>query len=249
MRFLYIAFWNIVFILFFPIVTIWVLTTLALFLPFPQKVRDRVFDFVARKWGQMALLLADTKLEIENIEIVPEKPPYLIVFNHGSNFDIFSLFLLPQAYRAVMKKELMYIPFFGLLAWLYGNIPINRQNLRKAMIALDSIKGKFSRYPIFMAITGTRIRNKNFMKHKLKKGPVITAIVNQVPMLPVTVLNADKVHLKGFRPFTPGLTIKIVIHPLMDMDNYSLKEKNEVLSKLKKVIGAPIISELNSEED
>lgn len=237
------VYWNIIFILFFPFVMIWVLTTLALFLPFPQKVRDRVFDFVARSLGRASLFLSNTKLEIENVELVPDKPPYLIVFNHGSSFDIYTLFLLPHTYRAVMKKELMYIPFFGLIAWLYGHVPIDRKNIKKALIALESIKDKFSRYPIFMAITGTRVRNKNFMKTKLKKGPVITSLVNKVPMLPVTMLHADEVHLKGLRPITPGLTIKIVIHPLINVENCTLKDRNRLLSELKNIIGGPIIGE------
>jgi 1-acyl-sn-glycerol-3-phosphate acyltransferase len=229
--------------LFFPFVTALVVIVLALFLPFPLKVRDKVFEVVAKTWGKAGLLLSNTKLEIENIENVPSKPPYMIVFNHGSNFDIFALFLLPQAYRAVMKKEILYIPFFGLIAVLYGHIPIDRKNLRRAKHALEKVKHKFKRYPIFMAITGTRVKNKDFMKKKLKKGPVITAIQNSIPMLPVTVLNADKVHLRGFRPLTPGLTIKLVVHPIIPVDKYSLENRNEVLSLLKEIIGKPIEEE------
>jgi len=246
MNFFKVLFWNTVFVICFPVVTAIVIVILTLFLPFPLNVRDKVFELVAKAWGKAGLFLSNTKLEIENIENVPKKPPYMIVFNHGSNFDIFALFLLPQAYRAVMKKEILYLPFFGLIAVLYGHIPIDRKNLKKAKNALAKVKSKFERYPIFMAITGTRVKNEDFMKKKLKKGPVITAIQNNIPMLPVTVLNADKVHLRGFRPLMPGLTIKLVVHQVIPVDNYSLENRNEVLSLLKEILGKPIEKEIIS---
>jgi len=197
---------------------------------------------VARFWARTVLLAAHVKVRSEGLAHVPEKPPYLIVFNHQSDFDIYALMVgLPRLYRAVMKKELMYYPLVGWVIYFLGFVPIDRGNLKRAMKSLERAAARFQRYPYMMAITGTRVRNRDFPGWKLKKGPVVTAIRFGVPTLPVTLVGADDVHVKGMGLIHPGRTIEVVAHPVMDTSDWVMERRDEYVEQLRQVLMKPLI--------
>ncbi len=207
------------------------------FFPF----KDQIVDFFARIWARSCLYSANVKLRWTGWENVPNKPPYIIVFNHQSDFDIYALMAgLPRIYRAIMKKELMYYPFFGWIIYFFGFVPIDRKNTKSAIRSINRAAKMFNRYPYIMALTGTRVRNRDFLKHKMKKGPAVTAIQYGVPLLPVTIINADEVHMKGLGLINPGKTIELVIHPIINPSVYSIDERDQLVQNIKEVLAKPL---------
>lgn len=204
--------------------------------------RDRIVDGTMRVWARVSLASANVKVNTIGMEAVPESPPYIIVFNHQSDLDIFALVAgMPQPYRAVMKRELMYYPLVGWVIYFLGFVPIDRRNLVNAKRSLERAARMFHRFPYIMAITGTRVRNRDFLKRKLKKGPVMTAVRHGVPILPVTIVGADDVHVKGLGLINPGGTIELIVHPLMKPDGKTENDRDSWLEEIRMVLAGPLL--------
>ena len=208
----------------------------------PSKTRNRIFNIIAKIWSWVLLKASGTKLVVVGKENLPDGPPFIIAFNHLSNFDIYAMAqAIDPVFRAVMKKEIMLIPLFGIVLRLYDSFPIDRKNIQNAKKTLENVSRYFNRHPYIMAITGTRIRNRDFFKIKLKKGPVVTAIQHKIPLLPVTLIGPDHIQPKGAVLIEPGKTIEVIIHPPIKTEDYTLEDRDRVLNELREIIGKPLI--------
>lgn len=222
-------------------ITLLALVILMITTPILFPWRDRITDFVAFWWATIILKSARISVVTDGMEHVPDDPPYLIVFNHQSDFDIYALMVgLPRLYRAIMKKELMYYPLIGWVIVFLGFVPIDRKNRGNAIRSLKRAARMFHRFPYIMAITGTRVRNRDFMTCRLKKGPVVTGIQYNVPILPVTVVGADEIHVKGLGLIHPCRTIRLVVHPLMETETWQMEERDERVEQLRHVLAKPL---------
>ena len=237
--------WRVIHSLIFNIVlitvTLFFLLILLILVILPSKLRNKVFNVIAKVWSYILLKVAGVKLIVTGRENLPDGPPYIIAFNHLSNFDIYALAqAMDPVFRAVMKKEILYIPLFGFVLWLYDSFPIDRKNIRNAKKTLQNVSRYFSKHPYMMAITGTRIKNKDFFKVKLKKGPVVTAVQHKIPIVPVTLIGPDHIQPKGSVLINPR-EIELIIHPPVYTENYTLEDRDKVLEKLREIIGKPLI--------
>jgi 1-acyl-sn-glycerol-3-phosphate acyltransferase len=145
--------------------------------------------------------LLGIKIIIRNKEYLEAQRPCVFISNHHHNLDIFPGGLtLPKNTVSVGKKSIILIPFFGQFYWLSGNILIDRKNKKKAFEAMDvaanTIKEK--KISIWIMPEGTRSNGRGLLP--FKKGPFITAIKAQVPLVPVVFstymnkLNLNKWH-------------------------------------------------------
>lgn len=119
-----------------------------------------------------------------------EHRPCVFISNHQDNLDIFAgAMALPPRTVSIGKRDILFIPFFGLYYWLSGNILINRSNKRKAFetmdVAANTIKNK--NISVWIMPEGTRSRGRGLLP--FKKGPFITAIKAGVPIVPVAWSN------------------------------------------------------------
>jgi len=74
------------------------------------------------------------KVEVRQAPEVTAAMPCVFLANHQNNYDLFTISkaLLPGTVT-IGKKSLKWIPFFGQLYWLSGNILIDRANKSKAV--------------------------------------------------------------------------------------------------------------------
>lgn len=95
--------------------------------------------------------------------------PYIFISNHQNSYDLISIC------RAVMpgtvsigKKSLIWIPFFGQIYWLSGNIFIDRKNSAKASdtIGFSVQKMKEKALSIWVFPEGTRSRGRGLLPFK-----------------------------------------------------------------------------------
>ncbi|MCG8613423.1 MAG: 1-acyl-sn-glycerol-3-phosphate acyltransferase, partial [Pseudomonadales bacterium] len=88
-------------------------------------------------WGGIRLL--GLKLRIQGQEHL-SKEPCIYVANHQDNLDLFVFgSMVPPRTVTIGKKSLKFIPFFGQLYWLAGNILIDRESPKKAMVMMDKM--------------------------------------------------------------------------------------------------------------
>lgn len=99
-------------------------------IPFPLKYRLKflcplwkIFATYVLKWGCHAKLDIQEDNRSDEFKTNPSKGLYIA--NHQSFVDIplmASMFQIPP----IMKKEVLYIPVFGLVAWATGAMPVSR---------------------------------------------------------------------------------------------------------------------------
>ena len=110
------------FAIFFSIVNI------LLFLP--KKRYDPVLKWLTR----LLLTLIGIKVEVEFSEIFDKNETYLFLSNHVNIFDPFLLYgYIPNVVRGVELEAQFKWPIYGRTIARMGNIPIDRENAKKAM--------------------------------------------------------------------------------------------------------------------
>ena len=150
--------------------------------------RDNVYH-TARFLGKIPWLLG-VKVEVRIPDSVTDIGPVVWMANHQNSYDLFTHAnaVLPGTV-SVGKKSLKWIPFFGQMYWLTGNILIDRKNTNKAMntIELTADKIKRNKLSVWMFPEGTRSRGRGLLP--LKTGAFRTAMQANVPIVPICASN------------------------------------------------------------
>jgi len=148
------------------------------------------------------------KVSINGLENIPQGQPYLLVFNHVSIFEApFIACYWPEALEVLGAKEVWERGGQGLLAQLYGGIPISRGEVdRTAIYKVLSViqSGK----ALLIAPEGTRSHRPGMQIGK----PGVAFIYEkmQVPILPVGVEGTTEDLLSNIFHFRhPSLSLNI----------------------------------------
>lgn len=182
----------------------------------------------AHIYAFFGLPIIGIKTRAEGLENFRTDEPCIVICNHQSNWDLFVVgSIVPPRTVSLGKKSLKFIPFFGQLYWLAGNVLIDRGNRQKALEAMRITKNALLKKNtnIWIFAEGTRNRGNNMLP--FKKGAFVTAINAGVPIVPVacsSYLNNFSLnnwrngiaHLKVMEKVeTKGLTVDD-IEPLMN---------------------------------
>jgi 1-acyl-sn-glycerol-3-phosphate acyltransferase len=91
---------------------------------------------VARFWARSNLwllrIVCGTRVEFRGLEIIPEGP-LLVASKHQSLWETFALITVFHDPAYIMKRELMWIPFFGWYIAKMRMIPVHRGSRSKAL--------------------------------------------------------------------------------------------------------------------
>lgn len=130
------------------------------------------------------------EVEVRVPDSVKTMSPVVYICNHQNSYDIFTVAnaVLPNTV-SVGKKSLKWIPFFGQMYWLTGNILIDRKNTSKAIntIALTAKKIKEKQLSVWLFPEGTRSNGRGLLP--FKTGAFRTAIQADVPVVPICASN------------------------------------------------------------
>ncbi|KIS44525.1 1-acylglycerol-3-phosphate O-acyltransferase [Kosakonia radicincitans] len=137
----------------------------------------------------------------------------IYIANHQNNYDMVtaSSIVLPPTVT-VGKKSLLWIPFFGQLYWLTGNLLIDRDNRAKAHGTIAQVVKQIQKrnISIWMFPEGTRSRGRGLLP--FKTGAFHAAIAAGVPIIPVCVsTTSNKINLNRLRN---GLAIVEMLPPI-----------------------------------
>ncbi len=144
----------------------------------------------ARVYALPAFWILGLKVRVEADSVLNHQRPAVIVANHISNLDLFVLGrVVPERTVTLGKKSLKWIPVFGQLYWLAGNVLIDRGNAIKAKKAMltttDALQHKD--LSIWVFAEGTRSHGKGI--GPFKKGAFQMAIAAGVPIVPLCANN------------------------------------------------------------
>ncbi|OJS98958.1 lysophospholipid acyltransferase family protein [Marinobacter nauticus] len=152
---------------------------------------NRLLGWIVARVGRCLLGM---KRPLYGAENMPQDRPTVIIANHQQNDDLFLMGdLLPPRTVAVGKSSLVWVPFFGQIFWLGGNIILNRGRSRKAVAVMEATSEAINlqRKSIWVFPEGTRSRGRGL--GSFKKGAFHTAIAAGAP---ITMVCAGEYHGK-----------------------------------------------------
>uniref|UniRef100_A0A7E4W1G4 1-acyl-sn-glycerol-3-phosphate acyltransferase n=1 Tax=Panagrellus redivivus TaxID=6233 RepID=A0A7E4W1G4_PANRE len=124
--------------------------------------------------------------DLRNHGPLEEDKPYVVIANHQSAIDVFTLAAMwPWNCVVVLKKSLLFLPGFNLCAWLCNSIFIDRFSREKAHKSLDDALDQIKNHKrkVFLFPEGTRNSKDELLP--FKKGAFLLAKEANVPVLPV----------------------------------------------------------------
>ncbi len=128
--------------------------------------------------------LIGLKVRVTVADEVKSVGPAVYVCNHQSNYDIFTVTGAVQpGVVAVGKKSLLWLPFFGLIFWLSGNVLIDRSNRSRAIGTIGQV---VERIRIAAPPSGCsrRTRSRGAACCRSRRAPS-TAVQAEVPVVPI----------------------------------------------------------------
>ncbi|QRN37998.1 1-acylglycerol-3-phosphate O-acyltransferase [Pectobacterium carotovorum] len=168
----------------------------------------------------------------------------IYIANHQNNYDMVTVSSAVQPRTVTVgKKSLLWIPFFGPLYWLTGNLLIDRENRTKAHGTIAQVVKhiKERNTSIWMFPEGTRSRGRGLLP--FKTGAFHAAISAEVPIVPICVsTTSNKVKLNRWNN---GLVIVEMLPPI-DTRAYTKEQVRELATHCHDVMAAKI-AELDAE--
>lgn len=139
-------------------------------------------------WPAMRILGLRVKAEVGTLASKP--PSCVIIANHQSNYDLFVFGnVVPHRTVCIGKKSLKWVPLFGQLFWLAGNVLIDRGNAIKARRSMLTTTHTLQHEETSIWVFPEGTRNLGHELLAFKKGAFQMAIAAGVPIVPVCVSN------------------------------------------------------------
>lgn len=203
---------------------------------------------VGRYFGKMAKVFGMT-LELRIPEDAYHRGQHFYIANHQNNWDLFTVSsaVTPKVVT-VGKKSLAWMPLFGQLYWLTGNILIDRANRSKAVGTIDQVVNKLnnSDVSVWMFPEGTRSRGRGLLP--FKTGAFHAAIGAQLPIIPIVCSSTGDVKLNRWNnghvivEMLPPISVegydKSEVRKLATVCRDQMKDKLEALDKEVKELNA-----------
>lgn len=146
--------------------------------------------YIFSHWYGWVSRIFGLSVEVRRHAAIDPATPYVYIANHQNNLDLFTISNGVQPRTVTIgKKSLKYIPFFGQLYWLSGNILIDRQNKSRALGAMLGAAERISKHNIsvWMFPEGTRSYGRGLLP--FKTGAFHIALEAKVALVPVCMSN------------------------------------------------------------
>ena len=173
---------------------------------------------MARWFGRLHLLFG-LKVEYRFPISINKLSPAIYIGNHHNNYDMVTIsYMVRPRTVSVGKKSLIWIPFFGILYWITGNIFLDRENRTKAHSTMAQLAHRINEdnLSIWMFPEGTRSRGRGLLP--FKTGAFHAAISAGVPIIPVVCSTThNKINLNRWNN---GIVICEMLDPI-DVSGYS----------------------------
>lgn len=195
------------------------------------------------QWMGKVCFLLGVEIEVRTPDSVKGLRSCVYIANHQNSLDLFTTSSGVRPFTVTIgKKSLCWIPLFGQLYWMAGNILIDRNNKGKAFNTINKTVEKIKQRNIAVWIfpEGTRSYGRGLLP--FKSGAFHTAIAAEVPIVPVCISttenlvklnrwNNGKVIIEILEPIPLGSDDKGAVRDLMVKTHAIMKDKIEQLDK------------------
>lgn len=185
---------------------------------------------------------------IKMVYRIPEEAKHygscVYVGNHQNNYDMITMSNAVQPRTVTVgKRSLIWIPFFGQLYWISGNILIDRSNRSKAHNTITQVADQIKKrnISVWMFPEGTRSQGRGMLP--FKTGAFHAAMAAGVPVVPVCV-STTQGRIKLNR-WDNGVVIVEMLPPV-DTSKYTREQVRELAEDCRQMM-IKRIAELDKE--
>lgn len=208
------------------------------------RLRRETADARLDEWCRVAAWLADMRIGVSGTEHIDPAQTYVVMSNHQSNYDIFTMyFAYPATLRMVAKIEMRKIPLLGRAMEAAEFIFVDRRDNQRAreslQIARDLMESGVS---VWIAPEGTRSRTGHL--GRFKKGGFMLALQAGVPILPATIRGTRHVQPIKQLAVHRHQEVTIQFHAPIDAPAYGLERRDELMNDVRAAIAAGLPAEL-----
>jgi len=203
-----------------------VIATLAMFTaPLPFTTRFRFISQFARFNIWWLEKTCNIRYEVSGREHIPTTGNGIVLCKHQSAWETLVLQLIFPAQVMLLKRELLWIPFFGWALALLEPIAIDRSAGRKAMKQLIEQGKKKLADGRWVIIYPEGTRTVPGTRGKYAPGGALLAEHSGYPVVPVAHNAGEYWPRRGFLK-RPG-TIRLVIGPVIDTQGLKAQQINQ----------------------
>ncbi len=150
--------------------------------------------------------------------------PKVMIANHQNSYDVVTICAgVTRGVVSLGKKSLVWVPFFGQLYWLSGNILIDRNNKSKALGTIGQTASKMAagKLSVWMFPEGTRSRGRGLLP--FKTGAFHTALQANVDIVPIVMSSTTNVSLNRWNNGTVIIE-SLPAMPVTDINKGNIRE-------------------------
>lgn len=151
--------------------------------------------------------------DLRSAEFKKVPPSGLFIANHQSYLDI-PLMLTMYQVPPIMKKEVLYIPLFGWLAWISGALPVARGKYGSRKKVFEQTKKRVLEEQIGLQVYPEGTRSKDSLPKEfkdVKRTLLMFAYDEKIPVIP-TSLYGTRGTLSKHGLIRPNRHLGIIVH-------------------------------------
>jgi len=174
----------------------------------PSRVaRLRATSLFAKSVGKVLVLISGCPIAVNGSEKLDTNRPAIYMW------------LVPYGTSGVAKKQILYIPFFGLVYLLSGHLVVARGNTSKCIKSMNRLVKLVRKHKLSIFIWPEGTRAKDGKLQEFKKGYIHLARQTGLPVVPFLITGCHKVWKPGKHTFHRNLvTVDVLDH--IDTSNW-----------------------------
>lgn len=200
------------------VVAVGFLPVMLLLLP-SRRLRIGAFNVFGRLTGRVMIFFAGATLPPGIRAQLRSVHPAIYVSNHASYLDNFlAAWAAPVGTVGTARWSTLWVPFFGQLYALSGNVLIKREDRRHAVGALRTLANLIRRHGMGAMLWPEGTRSADGRLQPFKRGFVHVALATRLPIVPIVVSNSGRCWPKGSFITRPAAVGVRVLDPISTRD-------------------------------
>lgn len=194
-------------------------------LRFNKRWTHNFSHWLNKLWGYIITYPAGVWITTEGTQQLDPKRIYLFTPNHSSYLDIpICNVSVRHTFRFIGKAELNSMPLFGYM-FKRLHIPVNRGSVTESFKSFLHAKQKLKDGTSVLVFPEGTIPDKTKVTLlKFKDGAFRMAIENKVPIVPVTIIGADKALPDNGKYLLHPTRVRVIFHPPIETTDMEVKE-------------------------
>lgn len=207
----------------------------------------RIALYFTKLLARIGVPLGGVRLKVRGVEKLNPNRGCVYVGNHTSHVDgAVVLMTLPGDVRFLIKKEAFRIPLVSFAFRTMGMIEVDRSNPEASARSIDRAVSEIQAgRSVILFPEGTRSRQPIMLP--FKKGAFVLAIKAQAPVVPFTVIGAERA-LPPDTILLRGGDVELIFHDPIETTGLDLDDSEKLLKEAESRVNSALIQTEENEE-